>query len=69
MGERVNVTMVCADCGARNYKTTRKPAMCFVPPGRGSSLPSGADDAPKGPLELKKHCPKCNRHTVHKESK
>jgi large subunit ribosomal protein L33 len=23
----------------------------------------------KGQLELKKHCPKCKRHTVHKESK
>jgi len=23
----------------------------------------------KGQLELKKFCPKCNRHTVHKETK
>jgi large subunit ribosomal protein L33 len=23
----------------------------------------------KGQLSLKKHCPKCNRHTVHKETK
>jgi len=23
----------------------------------------------QGQLTLKKHCPKCNRHTVHKESK
>ena len=23
----------------------------------------------KGQLALKKHCPKCNRHTVHKETK
>jgi len=22
-----------------------------------------------GQLKLKKHCPKCNRHTVHKETK
>jgi large subunit ribosomal protein L33 len=23
----------------------------------------------QGQLTLKKHCPKCNRHTVHKETK
>ena len=23
----------------------------------------------QGQIELKKHCPKCNRHTVHKETK
>ena len=50
MGERVNVTLVCTECSARNYKTTRKPTQ-------------------KGPIELKKHCTKCNRHTVHRESK
>ncbi len=23
----------------------------------------------KGQIELKKHCPRCNRHTVHRETK
>ena len=26
-------------------------------------------DAPGERMELKKYCPKCNRHTVHRESK
>ena len=25
MGERIEVALVCVDCGVRNYKTTRKP--------------------------------------------
>jgi large subunit ribosomal protein L33 len=25
MGDRVTVTLVCTECEARNYKTTRKP--------------------------------------------
>jgi large subunit ribosomal protein L33 len=25
VGDRIEVTLVCADCEARNYKTTRKP--------------------------------------------
>jgi large subunit ribosomal protein L33 len=52
MGDRQRVALVCDECGARNYKTTK----------------------PKKPgqtkrLALKKFCPACNRHTVHRESK
>ena len=48
--ERINITLFCSECEARNYKTSRKPTQ-------------------QGQLELKKHCPKCRRHTVHKETK
>ena len=50
MSERIPITLVCSDCEARNYKTTRK-------------------QSHQGQLELKKFCPKCKRHTVHKETK
>ena len=26
MSERINITLVCSECEARNYKTTRKPS-------------------------------------------
>jgi len=48
--ERITITLVCSDCEARNYKTTRKPSL-------------------QGQIELKKFCPTCKRHTVHKETK
>ena len=51
MTERVRVALACAECGSRNYHTTR------------------SDDSKKPRLEMKKHCPHCKRHTVHKESK
>jgi large subunit ribosomal protein L33 len=50
MSERINITLVCSACEARNYKTTRTQGQ-------------------QGQLELKKFCPKCKRHTVHKETK
>ena len=50
MSERINITLACSGCDARNYKTTRK-----------QSQP--------GQIELKKFCPKCKTHTVHKETK
>ena len=50
MGERVAITLVCAVCEARNYKTTRKTSQ-------------------RVQLELKKYCPRCNGHTLHKETK
>ena len=50
MGERVRVALVCSECDARNYQTTKNKA--------------------KGePIELKKYCPKCEKHTLHRESK
>jgi large subunit ribosomal protein L33 len=50
MSERVQVSLACTECDARNYRTTRKPDKL-------------------GQIELKKHCPRCNRHTVHRETK
>jgi large subunit ribosomal protein L33 len=47
---RVAVSLACAECDARNYRTTRKASH-------------------KGQLELKKFCPICKKHTVHKETK
>jgi large subunit ribosomal protein L33 len=50
MAERINVSLACTECDARNYKTTRK-----------------LDTV--GQLKMKKYCPKCNKHTVHAETK
>ena len=50
MGDRIDVSLACSACDARNYKTTRKLEQ-------------------KGQIELKKFCPRCNKHTVHKETK
>jgi large subunit ribosomal protein L33 len=50
MGERIEVSLACSECDARNYKTTRKPGAL-------------------GQLEFKKFCPKCKKHTIHKETK
>jgi large subunit ribosomal protein L33 len=49
MAERARVALVCEECGARNYQTTKA--------------------RKQERLTLKKFCPTCNRHTVHKESK
>lgn len=57
MSERVRITLVCSVCDARNYRTTSAV--------RGKSVGT----AGKGPLELKKHCPTCGKHTLHRESK
>jgi large subunit ribosomal protein L33 len=51
MSNRVQVSLVCSVCGARNYRTTRTRTA-------GSKV-----------LELKKFCPTCKVHTLHKESK
>ena len=50
MSERVQVSLACAECDTRNYRTTHKPDH-------------------KGQIELKKYCPRCNRHTTHRETK
>ena len=57
MGDRVRVAMCCGECGSRNYQASRKY--------------QARADSPDKPLrlEIKKHCPHCNKHTVHKESK
>jgi large subunit ribosomal protein L33 len=50
MADRVAIALACAECDARNYRTTRKPEHV-------------------GQLTLKKFCPTCKRHTIHKETK
>jgi large subunit ribosomal protein L33 len=52
MGERARIFLVCGECGARNYRTTK-----------------ARHAKPGDRLELKKFCPRCNRHTSHQESK
>ncbi len=55
MSERQRVALACEECGARNYKTTKA-----------RRVDAGQ---PQERLELKKYCPHCKRHTVHRESK
>jgi large subunit ribosomal protein L33 len=50
MGERVRVALVCSECDARNYQTTKSRTRSER-------------------LEMKKYCPRCEKHTVHRESK
>lgn len=57
---RTPVSLACSECQARNYKTTRR-----EPGGPGAE---GAGEIPK-PVELKKFCKQCKRHTVHRETK
>jgi large subunit ribosomal protein L33 len=55
-GARVPISMACSECKARNYKTTK----------------GTASDSAKGgqqPLELKKFCKGCKKHTLHRETK
>ena len=53
MAERQPITLVCSECQARNYKTTKAPR-------RGATTE---------PIELKKFCKHCDKHTLHRESK
>ena len=54
MRERAQITLVCEECGGRNYRTTKA---------------AKEQHQQQQRLSLKKFCPGCNRHTVHKESK
>lgn len=47
------VTMQCTECKERNYTTTKTKVMMQQ----------------RVKLELKKYCPRCKAHTVHKEVK
>ena len=58
MGDRQSVALVCDECGARNYKTT-KPKRPVQPGEEGQTQR----------LAFKKFCRTCNRHTVHRESR
>ncbi|MFO0586501.1 MAG: 50S ribosomal protein L33 [Polyangiaceae bacterium] len=60
---RTPIVLVCTECKARNYKTTKRAeGASGLPPETGTG-----DGAP--PVELKKFCKQCQRHTVHKETK
>ena len=59
----VSVTIVCTECKARNYKTTKRAESASAAP-LGSEAGDGAP-----PVELKKFCKHCQKHTVHKETK
>jgi large subunit ribosomal protein L33 len=56
---RAPIVLVCTECKARNYKTTKRAEAVSIP-GEGSEGPS---------VELKKFCKQCQKHTVHKETK
>jgi large subunit ribosomal protein L33 len=56
-GLRDYVSMECAECKNRNYRTSKQ------------SKPRGGSNQPIAKLELKKFCKKCRVHTVHKERK
>ena len=58
---RTPVVLVCTECKARNYKTTKKAS---APPAGESATGGGA-----GLFELKKFCKQCKKHTLHRESK
>ena len=60
---RTPIVLVCTECKARNYKTTKRAESASVTP-LGAD---GGDGAP--PVELKKFCKHCQKHTVHKETK
>ena len=66
MGERIPIALACTECETRNYKTTRRAVQPEA--ARPLNASGGAKDS-IGPLTLKKFCPICNRHTVHKETK
>jgi large subunit ribosomal protein L33 len=53
MAERQRITLVCSVCQARNYQTTKAPKRAGV----------------AEPIELKKFCKHCDKHTLHRESK
>jgi large subunit ribosomal protein L33 len=55
-GLRDYVTMECAECKNRNYRTSKQ-------------LKPRGSNKPVEKLALKKFCPKCRTHTPHKERK
>ena len=65
MSGRVRITLVCSVCDARNYRTTSAARTNKV----GANKSGEVGTPGKGPLELKKHCPTCGKHTLHRESK
>ncbi|MEO0946952.1 MAG: 50S ribosomal protein L33 [Cyanobacteria bacterium J06641_5] len=59
-GVRVIITLECTECRTNQDKRTNGVSRYTTMKNRRNTT---------GRLELKKHCPCCNRHTVHKEIK
>ena len=59
-GPRITITLECTEC--RNNPNKRSPGVS-----RYLSSKNRRNTAEK--LELSKHCPYCNKHTIHKETK
>ena len=56
---RTPIVLVCTECKARNYKTTKRASPAV--------LPGTPGEAP--PVELNKFCKQCQKHTLHRETK
>lgn len=59
-GVRVIITLECTEC--RSNPNKRSPGVSRYTTSKNRRNVTGR-------LELKKHCPHCNKHTVHKETK
>jgi large subunit ribosomal protein L33 len=59
-GSRVLITLECTDCRSNTNKRT---------PGVSRYMTQKNRRNTPDRIELKKYCPNCNRHTIHKEIK
>jgi large subunit ribosomal protein L33 len=59
-GSRVLITLECTDCRSNTEKRT---------PGISRYMTQKNRRNNPDRIELKKYCPNCNRHTIHKEIK
>ncbi|MEO1210626.1 MAG: 50S ribosomal protein L33 [Cyanobacteria bacterium J06638_20] len=59
-GVRIIITLECTECRSNPDKRTPGVSRYTTTKNRRNTT---------GRLELKKFCPNCNRHTVHKETK
>jgi large subunit ribosomal protein L33 len=59
-GSRVLITLECTDCRSNTNKRT---------PGISRYMTQKNRRNTPDRIELKKYCPNCNRHTIHKEIK
>ena len=60
---RTPIVLVCTECKARNYKTTKRAG----PPRLPEEIPP--EEAAAALVELKKFCKQCQKHTTHRETK
>lgn len=59
-GSRVLITLECIDCRSNDNKRTPGVSRYITQKNRRNNPDR---------IELKKYCPNCNRHTIHKEIK